>query len=212
MIRARTAAGHGFWLGIGVPLLLFVWLAWPVAHGQALPFDLPLLHWFRAQQAPGFDVLALLFSAVGYAWGVIPADILLCLVLLWRRQWRWAAFAAVTLAGSGLLNMLMKHLIARPRPALWESLAPELTWSFPSGHAMGAMTLVAVLWVLWWPGRWRWPSLLAGSAFVLMVAASRVYLGVHYPSDVLAGICLALVWVQLMRAGLLPHGVADRSG
>ena len=111
-------------------------------------------------------------------------------------QFAVGLFAGIALAGSGLLNVAAKHYFGRARPSLWESIAPESTFSFPSGHAMGSMTLAAVLVLLAWPTRWRWWVLGLAAAFVLMVGASRIYLGVHYPSDILAGWAAALAWVM----------------
>ena len=92
------------------------------------------------------------------------------------------------------LRTWAKQLFARERPSLWESIAPEATYSFPSGHAMGSMTLAAVLILLAWRTRWRWPVALLTGAFTVLVGLSRVYLGVHYPSDILAGWAAALAW------------------
>jgi undecaprenyl-diphosphatase len=142
----------------------------------------------------GFDRIFLLFSALGYEWGVVPFDIVLVLALaLWRRG-REALFAALALGGSALLNIAAKQLFARERPSLWESIAPEDTFSFPSGHAMGSMTLAWVCLLLAWRTRWRWPVLIAAAAFTVIVGLSRVYLGVHYPSDILAGWTAASIW------------------
>lgn len=124
----------------------------------------------------------------------MPFDVLLVLVLAALRKYREGFFAGVALAGSGILNVAAKHYFGRARPSLWESLSPETTYSFPSGHAMGSMTLAAVLVLLAWRTRWRWPVLVLMSAFVVMVGLSRVYLGVHYPSDILAGWAAALAW------------------
>jgi undecaprenyl-diphosphatase len=116
------------------------------------------------------------------------------LVLAWRRHAREALFAALATGGSALLNVAAKHAFARARPDLWLSIAPETTYSFPSGHAMGSMTLGAVAVLLAWRTRWRWPVLAASAVGVLLVGLSRVYLGVHYPSDILAGWAAALAW------------------
>ena len=136
----------------------------------------------------------LLFSTIGYEWGVVPFDIVLVLVLALLRRYREGLFAAIALGGSALLNLAAKQFFARDRPSLWESIAPETNFSFPSGHAMGSMTLACVLVLLAWRTRWRWPMLVAMAAFVVMVGLSRVYLGVHYPSDILAGWTAATAW------------------
>ena len=78
--------------------------------------------------------------------------------------------------------------------ALWESIVPEHNYSFPSGHAMGSMTLACVLVLLAWRTRARWAVLCAAAVFVVLVGMSRVYLGVHYPSDILAGWAAAIAW------------------
>ncbi len=129
-----------------------------------------------------------------HRYGVIPADIAIVLVLLVLQRWREGTFAALGFGGSALLDMGAKQFFQRDRPSLWESIAPESTFSFPSGHAMGSMTLAAVVIALAWNTRWRWPVTIVASLFALLVGISRIYLGVHYPSDILGGWSAALVW------------------
>lgn len=181
-------------VGLLFPLGVFVSLANAIGQGAPLPFDEPLLRFANQSASVGLDRVFLFFSAIGYAYGVWPADVLLVLGLAVRRHVREAAFAAIALGGSGLLNMAAKRLFARERPALWDSIAPEATLSFPSAHAMGSATLATVIVLLAWRTRWRLPALFIASTFVLFVGASRVYLGVHYPSDVAAGWAAAVAW------------------
>ena len=175
-------------------------LAEDLGEGHAFAFDVPVLEWLHAHQSPLLDQLALLSSRLGYQYGVIPLDIALVAGLWWRRRRRDARFAAIAFVGSALINVIAKHYYGRARPSLWQSLAPESTFSFPSGHAMGSMTLAATLVLLAWPTRWRWPVAVASAACVIAVGVSRPYLGVHYPSDVLAGWCAALAWVAGLHA------------
>ena len=124
-------------------------------------------------------------------------------------------FAAIALGGSALLNIAAKQIFARDRPSLWESIAPEHNYSFPSGHAMGSVTLACVLVLLAWRTRWRWPVTVAMAAFVLLVGLSRIYLGVHYPSDILAGWAVATAWAVAVyliafRGGVGPWQEAGR--
>ncbi|HET6396583.1 MAG TPA: phosphatase PAP2 family protein [Pseudoxanthomonas sp.] len=180
--------------GLLLPLWLFAELAEDVHEMEAMVFDDPLLLWLNAAASPGWDRFFGVVSALGFRYGVVPADVVLCVTLLALRRWREGAFATVALAGSGLLNVAAKQFFGRERPALWESVAPEATFSFPSGHAMGSMTLMAVVVLLAWHTRWRWPLLVAGVAFTGLVGLSRLYLGVHYPSDVLGGWAAGLAW------------------
>ena len=180
--------------GVLLPLWGFAELADEVRDAEEFPFDLPLLELARDLARDGFDRWFLLFSRLGYAHGVVPFDIALVLALALLRRTRESLFAAVALGGSALLNLATKRLFARERPDLWLSIAPEHTYSFPSGHAMGSMTLAMVLAMLAWRTRWRWPVIAAMAFFVAMVGLSRVYLGVHYPSDILAGWAAACAW------------------
>ncbi|KAF1691567.1 hypothetical protein CSC62_15800 [Pseudoxanthomonas jiangsuensis] len=181
--------------GVLLPLWLFAELADEVHELEELVFDDALLLWLNGLAGPRLDAFFVFLSRIGYAWGVVPFDIALSLALLAWKRWREAAFAIVALAGSALLNLSAKQFFQRDRPSLWESIAPESTFSFPSGHAMGSMTLAAVLVLLCWHTRWRWPMLAAALAFTGLVGLSRLYLGVHYPSDVLAGWAAGLAWV-----------------
>ncbi len=165
----------------------------------------PDYHKFKAEIMKPVDAFFVLASRLGYQWGVIPLDILLVAMLALRRRWRDTVFAVTALVGSALLNVGSKQLFQRQRPGLWESIAPESTFSFPSGHAMGSMTLAAVAVFLAWNTRWRWPALIAAIVFVPCVGLSRVYLGVHYPSDILGGWCAALIWVTGVHALLFRH-------
>lgn len=216
----HTIKRHGLRFALlFVALLLPLWgfgeLADEVRENEAFFFDQPLLEWMRGWHSPATDRVFLLFSEIGYLWGVVPVDIALVVALALLRKPREGLFAGIALIGSALLNLGAKQYYGRARPTLWESISPETTFSFPSGHAMGSMTLAAVLVLLAWPTRWRWLALASMLVFVVMVGASRVYLGVHFPSDILAGWAAALAWVfgvyQVLFRGarrpwLLPKG------
>jgi undecaprenyl-diphosphatase len=203
--RAETRAGKSFlqrhgarllllFAGLLLPLWGFAELADEVREAEAFPFDAPLLQFAHAMAQEGFDRWFLLFSAIGYQYGVVPFDVALVAALAWHRRFRESIFAAAALAGSALLNLATKQVFARERPSLWESISPENSFSFPSGHAMGSMTLAVVLVLLAWHTRWRWLTLGVMAFLVAMVGLSRIYLGVHYPSDILAGWTAASVW------------------
>jgi len=181
-------------IGLLLPLWGFAELADEVRETEAFPFDEPILQFAHGLARDGFDQVFVLLSALGYQYGVIPFDVLLVLGLAIKRRMREGLFAGVALIGSALLNLAAKPSFARARPSLWESIAPEITFSFPSGHAMGSMTLAWVVVLLCWHTRWRWPVMIAAAMFTLLVGLSRVYLGVHYPSDILAGWAAASVW------------------
>ena len=192
--------------GLLLPLWAFGELADEVREAEAFPFDAPILHFAQGIARDGFDRAFLLSSKLGYEWGVVPVDVVLVLALAAMRKLREGLFAGIAIIGSALLNLGAKQLFARERPSLWESIAPESTFSFPSGHAMGSITLAMVLVLLAWHTRWRWWITLPMAAFTLMVGLSRVYLGVHYPSDILAGWAVAIAWTVGAYLLVFPHG------
>lgn len=181
-------------VGLLLPLWGFAELAEDVHEGEGFAFDVPLLQFAHAAANAGLDRVLVVVTHLGYEWFVVPFDVLLVLFLAWKRRVREGLFAALALGGAALLNIATKQVFARARPELWISLAPEASFSFPSGHAMGSMTLAWVAVLLAWRTRWRWPVLLLAVPFALLVGISRVYLGVHFPSDILAGWAAASMW------------------
>ena len=204
-IRAEARFGAAFlrrhgialalvFFGVLLPLAGFGMLVDELREPEGFAFDVPLLDAARAASSPAHDAFFLAMALLGYQFGVVPVDIALVLGLAWRRRLREGLFAFLATAGSAVLNLAAKPVFARERPALWESIAPEHNYSFPSGHAMGSMTLACVLVLLAWRTRARWAVLCAAAVFVVLVGMSRVYLGVHYPSDILAGWAAAIAW------------------
>lgn len=201
--------------GLLLPLWVFGELAEEIHEQEAIAFDEPLLEFAQSMARQGFDDFFVFMSKLGYEWGVVPFDIAFVVVLAVLRKYREAVFAAIALGGSALLNIGAKLAFARERPSLWDSIAPETSYSFPSGHAMGSMTLACVLFLLAWNTRWRWPVAALMVPFVVLVGLSRVYLGVHYPSDILAGWAVAMAWVAgvyliLFRSARRPWRRLDR--
>jgi len=166
-----------------------------------LAMDVPILQTVHALANARLDRIFLVLTALGYGGGVLPADALLVLALAVARRTREGVFAGIAILGALVLDLAVKHAAARERPSLWDSLVHESSYSFPSGHAMASMTLAWVVVLLCWSARFRlgwalrWPATCIASAFVLLVGMSRIYLGVHYPSDILAGWSAASLWV-----------------
>jgi undecaprenyl-diphosphatase len=123
--------------------------------------------------------------------------------LIWRRLPRLAAFVLVTVIGSSLLNALVKAAVHRARPVLSDPVAHANGLSFPSGHAQSAMVAFSVLLLVFLPvlrGAWRWVAVCVAVVMVVAIGFSRVALGVHFVSDVLAGYMLGAAWVAAMTA------------
>lgn len=182
-------------VGVYLPLQVFGELAEEVWENEGgFPWDVPILLAIHSMANPQLDFLAVTLTKLGVFWGVFPVATIIALALFIRRRWRSLTYLITTLLGSIVINRTAKVLLHRVRPHLWESPAPEFDYGFPSGHAMSSMTLVAVLVILSWNSRWRWWVLAVGTFFVLVIGWTRLYLGVHYPSDILAGWMASIAW------------------
>lgn len=183
-----------FLFGAYLPLAIFVVLAvqvWQLQGG--LDWDISLMMAIHAASSPQLDQFAALWTNFGTKWGVFPATALVGLGLLYARRWRWLVYWLITLLGCALINRTAKIWLHRVRPTLWEH-APVGEFSFPSGHAMASMGFVMALVVLTWNRPWRIWVWLFGGLFVVSIAWTRLYLGVHYPSDIVAGWMMSIAW------------------
>jgi undecaprenyl-diphosphatase len=161
--------------------------------------------WAVSERSPGSTTFFALMSVIG---GPVVLGVATAIVVGWlvfRKRYRWAIYVAVTAGGGALLNMELKRYFERARPALAEMLRRAHGYSFPSGHAMGsavvigAFTYLAIRTLHTWP--YKAAVIAFGISFVLAVAASRVYLGVHWISDIGAGLSAGLVWVATTTIG-----------
>ncbi|GAC1401674.1 MAG: phosphatase PAP2 family protein [Chloroflexota bacterium] len=180
--------------GVLAPLALFGSLAGDVWNHEGFDWDAPILRSIHGYATPAHDRLMVAVSTWGGARGLIPLCVVVAGILLWRRRFRDASFVVLAYGGAALLNAVAKALFHSARPALWLSPAPEHGYGFPSGHAMSSIALMTAFVVLAWPTRWRWPVAVVAVVAVLAIGLSRVYLGVHFPSDVLAAWLAGLAW------------------
>lgn len=197
-------------LGLSIPTLIFVYLAIAVwRHPTAFDWDRCLLLAIHKTAQPQLDQVAHSLTKLGVYWGVVPAVIGLSVMFLIRRQWRSLTYLLVTYGGTAIINITAKAFFHRVRPHLWETAADKTSFAFPSGHAMSSMALVMTLIILLWGTRWSVWVLVSGSVFLLTIAWTRLYLGVHYPSDIVAGWMIALVWAIAVSWIVFPAGAAS---
>ncbi|WP_157452045.1 phosphatase PAP2 family protein [Deinococcus aquatilis] len=207
----RPVALLRLFLGIVLPLLLVGWVAEDLLEGQSFAFEQPFLLALHRFATPQLDQLALLFSTVGGVSVIAPLSALI-LVALWFKQHRLAAFWTLGVAGAAALNVVMKLLLHRTRPELWPRLVQEHDASFPSGHSMYSAAFVTALILLTWRTPYRWPALVLGIGFSGAVGVSRLYLGVHYPTDVLCGWLTGVAWVLGVYGVLHPFSRLKTTG
>ncbi|MBB5234013.1 phosphatase PAP2 family protein [Deinococcus budaensis] len=210
-LRQHGRASLALFFGLLLPLLGFAKIAQEVFEKEPFAFEKPLMLALHAHRSEALDQVAAAFSLFGSTRGMVPLTLLL-VALLYRVRRRLGYFMALSLGGVALVNVLLKNLFDRPRPAFWTPILPEPDFSFPSGHAMFASALATALVVVLWRTRWRVPALLLGVLYVLGMMASRVYIGVHYPTDVLGGALFSVAWVsslaRVLHLNRPPHRAA----
>ena len=177
-------------------LLTFGEVADEVAEGETRVLDENVLALVRAPESPALDVAARLFSLLG---SEVVALLLVALLGVWlvRRRWAQAAALLAVTGGAQLLNNVLKDHFQRPRPAPVLGLIPAQHWSFPSGHAMVAAAFYLFLAYTSWRvlrGRTRYLAVVGLVLLVALIGWSRLYLGVHYLTDVIAGYCAGAAW------------------
>lgn len=193
-------------LGVGLPLLVFEQLAVVIWQNKgAFPWDEAILLAIHQRATPQLNAFAVKFTNLGVYQGVLPVATVISIVLLYWRRWRSLTYFLTTLLGSVFINRTAKEFMHRVRPHLWDSSVSELDYGFPSGHAMSSMSFIAALVILTWGTRWCWLVLLSGSLFVATIGWTRLYLGVHFPSDVLAGWLVSLAWAIGVSLVIRPH-------
>jgi undecaprenyl-diphosphatase len=213
-------AGLAALLGLGLvvlSLVFFGWLADEMLEGETLAMDLRIRAAVHALASPGLTRGLVLLSTLGGPAVLVPLGVALAALFAWRRWWRGAALLGVSMLGAGVLDATLKLAFHRPRPAPYFDYPAPASYSFPSGHALFAFCFFATGAALLAPRlvhpALRWLVWLGAAAIVLLIGLSRIYLGVHYPSDVLAGYAAGLLWSSIIMLGdRVAHATARRAG
>ena len=222
--RARDRTELAFLVGaLSLVLLLlgFAWVSDLVIAGETQDFDERVLRALRQTSDPALPIgpawvrgAALDITALGSAavLGLVVAAIAGFMLL--QGLSRTALFVVVASAGGWLINSLLKEIFQRPRPDIVPHLRDVMTLSFPSGHAMTSAAVYLTLGALLMRVADRRATKIYCMAVAMLLAAlvgaSRVYLGVHYPTDVLAGWLVGLSWALL--CWLLERAIERRTG
>jgi undecaprenyl-diphosphatase len=207
--NARTVFGI-FLLSGAVIAVAFTWgfaeLAGHVRGGGTQRFDDAIMHWIGAHQHP--YVRSIMLEATSLGTGtVVGMLVLVAGMFLWLNSHKHSAILLIVATLGGiLLNNLLKFGFSRPRPQIFEWGTHASSSSFPSGHAMSSVVVygtVAYLAArLQQRGSTRVLTLLLAGVIIIAICGSRMYLGVHYPSDILAGIMIGLAWAGFCMAVL----------
>jgi undecaprenyl-diphosphatase len=196
-------------LGTAVALLatwIFVKLAGEVREGETQAFDVAVLRYIEQHHSPLLDNVMIDITFLGTGL-VVMMIVAVSGMFLWLTKHKHSALLLfVATAGGILLNGLLKAGFDRPRPQVFEWGQHTVSSSFPSGHAMSAATVYMT--VAYLAARLqrrhisRVLTLIAALIVIILIAISRLYLGVHYPTDVAAGVIIGIAWAALCMAML----------
>jgi undecaprenyl-diphosphatase len=229
-VAASPRAALALRLAVGALLLIAAaWLFGAIAEDvvtsdRLTVLDVEVARWLRAHATPELTRWLLLVTDLHSTIAVSCYAAIVATALAWRREWRRLATVFVCVAGGLTLNVLMKLAFHRARPVLDDPLLTLASYSFPSGHVAGS-TLMYGLIVAWAFTRTRRPLVraavvAAAAGAIVLVAFTRMYLGVHYLSDVVAAFAEGVAWLALCLSALtafwgrapLARGAASADG
>jgi undecaprenyl-diphosphatase len=186
-----------------VALIFFGWLADEALEGDARAFDDATRAAVHQLASPLLTAIMRGFSFVGSTIALTVGTIFVVIRFVMQKWTREARLFALTMIGAGLLNITLKLAFKRPRPVPFFNLTPPESYSFPSGHSLTSAVffgaLAAILTARIKSRRVKAAIWIVSTAMFLLIGLSRIYLGVHYTTDVIAGFAAALIWILVVR-------------
>lgn len=198
-----TLGTSGF-LGCLLSIALVAWLCEDVLEKEAFTFDRLILLEIHQFTSPTLDAIMLAITHLGNPAIVIAVALSFWISLWLQQRLQEAKFFAIACLGASILNTGLKLLFMKQRPELWHRLISETSFSFPSGHALGSLVLYGFIAGILAERHPRFSRLIYIAAIVLisLIGLSRLYLGVHWPTDLIAGYGIGFVWLQVCLAML----------
>ena len=184
-------------------IIFFGWLSSEVLEGETRHFDDVTREAVHRLASPALTVV---MRGISFLGSMLFLTIATVAVITWfaLRKWgREAKLFAITMVGASLLNMTLKLAFKRTRPVPFFDLFPPESYSFPSGHALTSCcffgAFAAILTARIQSTRLRMIVWILSTTMFLLIGFSRIYLGVHYTTDVIAGFAAALIWILVVR-------------
>ncbi|MFN2493072.1 MAG: phosphatase PAP2 family protein [Pyrinomonadaceae bacterium] len=172
-----------------------------IDHRPLNAADVQFSNWLYAHHSPSLRRAMFVATSLGSTATVTCVAVGLGLYLLWRRRLAWLSVLGASLGGGMLLNRLLKYAFHRPRPHFDDPILTLTSYSFPSGHTMAATALYGVIaaYLLSRTSNWSWRLIIifVAATLIALVAFSRIYLGAHYLTDVLAAMAEGFAWLSL---------------
>lgn len=164
--------------------------------------DLRIINLTQILRTPNLNNVMLFITYLG-SWKIVfSGAFLICLILFLRRRWYHLWTFIISVSGGEILVWIIKNLVERPRPPLVNALTPETSFSFPSGHSFVALSFYGLLfYYLFRLSKNKFQKFLSiffGIVIILSIGFSRIYLGVHWPTDVLASFAVGSAWLATL--------------
>lgn len=163
--------------------------------------DVEIARWLHAHANSTLTACLFFLTNLHGVLGITIMSVIVGIFFMWKKEWYWLLALAVSVGGGMLINVLVKYAFHRARPSFDDPLLTLTTYSFPSGHTAGTTLFYGVLttYLFFHVHDWRWRIviLVTAAMMVLAVGLSRMYLGVHYLSDVLGAIAESIAWLAL---------------
>lgn len=197
LLPLLTLVRVGGLIAAAIALWGFATLADDVLDQETHQLDLSILLSLHEIHRPWLDTVMLGLTFLGEPWLLTIASLVVGVWLLWRQQRSEAMTLAIAAVGATGLNLWLKTLFGRARPELWERIVDVRYYSFPSGHAMLSMVVYGLLGYLLatYLRNWRLSIVSLTIALILSIGFSRLYFGVHWPTDIIAGYAAGFVWL-----------------
>ena len=178
---------------------ILAWLFQEVLEKEAFGFDSALLYWIHGYANPSLDGVMLTVTQLADASVVVFIVAVTLGILWWYNHRSEAKIFAIACLGAFILNTGMKLVFAKPRPQIIPSLIPETSFSFPSGHALGGFVMYGFLAYLLSAHFPKFSKLIYTLAVfaIAAIGLSRIYIGVHWPTDIIAGYGVGYIWLML---------------
>jgi membrane-associated phospholipid phosphatase len=191
---------------LGCLLIMYVLakLSNEVLEQEAFAFDKTILLWIHSFANPTLDRVMEEITNLGNPNTVVAIVIITFLLLLWHQYYQEAKIFVVDCLGGVFFSYGFKVLFGKVRPDLWRSPIKETSFSYPSGHALGSTILygfLAYLLATRYP-RFAWFIYVLAVLLIAVIGLSRLYLGVHWPTDIIGGYCIGFLWVMFCIAML----------
>lgn len=185
-------------LAFGLGLTIFALIADEVHEGATTAFDSAILLWINARGNPGFDWFFIHITDLGGVTFLAILSVIITAFLIYKKSYYRALLMLAAVGGAAMMNLILKSIFERTRPDLWTHLVTEDNFSFPSGHAMGSSAFAFAIIAILWGTKWQPLAIGLGIIYIFFIGFSRLYLGVHFPTDIIAGWALSLAWVSVV--------------